>query len=159
MILFIDPSEFDFINHFSQEDKEYLAKFLVKMSKKYYYLEKDDFLSIAKIKILEDYKKKVKNLKINKSFLGSLRVTLYRANCKCINNDLVCSSIDLKSYYSNLIVSPDCDMQDTLIDIEKILEKEKILILLKKINGEPLTRAERYIYTKIKAKIDEYLKI
>ena len=81
-MLFIRPSEFDFVKHWNDEDKKFIASFLSKISKRYLYIQADDFKSFIRYKIFLEYKKHLKNLKVNPPLMGKLRMGLYRLNKK-----------------------------------------------------------------------------
>ncbi|MCT7910342.1 hypothetical protein N5912_00725 [Arcobacter lacus] len=161
-MLFIKPSEFDFVEHWGCNDKRYIASFLSKMSKKYYHIDSNEFKSYMRYKVFLEYKKHTQNLKVNSSLLGKLRSGLYELNKKEINKNEIRNNEIIEKQYQNLFIYEDeksMDLEMIISDIKKICCEKTAECLLKKINKEKMTRWEYAYLEKNKGKIIEYLSI
>ncbi len=163
-MLFIRPSEFDFVKHWNYEDKKFIASFLSKISKRYLYIQADDFKSFIRYKIFLEYKKHLKNLKVNPSLMGKLRMGLYRLNKKELDNVIQLRDIEfMEDFHGNLSYFDEEEgsicLEIVISDIGKICCKRTAKSLLKKINREELTRWEYALLKRHREKIIEYLAI
>ncbi|MDD3056178.1 MAG: hypothetical protein PHE16_09885 [Aliarcobacter sp.] len=154
---YLKPCEFDFIPHWTIEDKKYVAAFFYKLKRYYYHIEFDEFVAYLKYRIFLEYKKN-KQIKVCPSLLGKLRMNLYRMNKRRINDiqslsgSYIFDSIDLSD--ENPI-----NLNFTIKDIEKICCKKTSEALLKKINNEILSSNEYKLLKKNKEKIIEYINL
>lgn len=83
---FINPEEFDFVDHWKFDDKKYIAAFFYKLKNSYPNIEDDEYISYIKYRIFIEYKKKDKDLVVNSSLIGKLRMELYRSNKRNLEN-------------------------------------------------------------------------
>ncbi|QKF59267.1 hypothetical protein [Aliarcobacter lanthieri] len=158
---FINPEEFDFVEHWQFDDKKYIAAFFYKLKNSYPNIEDEEYVSYIKYRIFIEYKKKDKNLVVNSSLIGKLRMELYRTNKRNLENNYNIEAYSI-CFIEKFMIDEhydENDFTDFLIDIERICCSKTKDALLKKINGENLTRNDFKILKNNRDKIVEYLNI
>ena len=55
---FINPEEFDFVDHWEFDDKKYIASFFYKLKNSYPNIEDEEYVSYIKYRIFIEFKKK-----------------------------------------------------------------------------------------------------
>ncbi|WP_418180593.1 hypothetical protein ACNSOL_00205 [Aliarcobacter lanthieri] len=158
---FINPEEFDFVDHWEFDDKKYIAAFFYKLKNSYPNIEDEEYVSYIKYRIFIEYKKKDKDLVVNSSLIGKLRMELFRTNKRNLENNYNIEAYSL-CFIEKFMIDEhydENDFLDFLIDIERICCPKTKDALLKKINGENLTRNDFKILKNNRDKIVEYLNI
>jgi hypothetical protein len=146
-MIFIKPSEFDFVTHWSIEDKKKVAGFLYKIGIKYLYIEPEEILSYGRYRVFLELQKNNKLLP-NSNLLGRIRADLY-----CIN----------KKYQKEVAFEIEAYEEiscDSLIDdIKKHCCNATGTAVYKKINGYKLSQYEYRLIKQNRDKIIEYINI
>ncbi len=156
---YIEYYIFDFVKHWTIEDKKYIASCCYNLCRIYRNLDDNEKLQIILSKVLRSYRKYGKELKANNNLVGILKYELsnnnrkvYSQNIKNVSNN----ELDLLAENQNF---SELSMELILNDLKKILPKAHIHIIKKKLKGEPLTNVERVYLSRIKDKIYEYIKL
>jgi len=154
---FFNPKEFDFVLHWSETNKKFIAAFFFKRRKCYPYIETNDYFAYIRYRVFMEYKRNQK-LEVNSKLFGKLRSELYRMNKKI--RDEIYETKLLNSISFNYTIDNEKLLFQSLIeDIKKICCKSTAIALEKKLYQEKLSQKEYYLLKKNRDKIVEYFKI
>jgi len=154
---FFNPKEFDFVLHWSEASKKFIAAFFFKRRKSYPYIETEDYFAYIRYRVFMEYKKNQK-LEVNSKLFGKLRSELYRMNKK--RRDEIYETKLLNNIgFNHTLYDEKLLFQNLIEDIKKICCKNTAIALRKKLFQEELSQNEYYLLRKNRDKIVEYIKI
>lgn len=155
--MYIDPNTFNFMSHWSDDDKKMAAMVTHNLVRRYVKLLSEDAISEAYLAVLKA-KRKYGNKVTPESISGHIRTHLYRISSKAlptINTQV--QEITAQCLSNQIRDVGDCknDEIDFFCDLKKILEdKEYRLLLDITVFEKPFKdRTERRFYKKILEKI------